>query len=57
MPRAHPPEFRHRAIELARLVSLPVGQIAIDLGISDSRLAAWGRAGPRCRRSGLSRGG
>jgi len=41
VPRAHPPEFRQRAIELARLGDKPVGQIAADLGISDSCLRGW----------------
>ena len=41
MPRAHPPEFRRRAVELARLREKPVGQIADDLGISDSCLRGW----------------
>jgi transposase len=41
MPRAHPPEFRQRAVELARLREKPVGQIAVDLGISDSCLRGW----------------
>ena len=41
MPRAHPPEFRQRAVELARLREKPVGQIADDLGISDSCLRGW----------------
>ena len=41
MPRAHPPEFRRRAVELARLKEQPVGQIALDLGISDSCLRGW----------------
>jgi len=36
MPAPHPPEFRQRAIELARQGSKPVGQIARDLGISES---------------------
>lgn len=40
MPRAHPPEFRERAVELARLNDKPVAQIASDLGISDSCHAA-----------------
>jgi transposase len=38
MPRPHPPEFRQRAVELARLREKPVAQIAEDLGISDSCL-------------------
>lgn len=41
MPRPHPPEFRQRAVELARLKEKPVGQIAADLGISDSCLRGW----------------
>lgn len=43
MPRAHPPEFRHRAVELARLREKPVAHIATDLGISDSCLRGWMR--------------
>ena len=41
MPPAHPPEFRQRAVELAREGSLPVTQIARDLGISNSCLRNW----------------
>ena len=41
MPRPHPPEFRRRAIELARLNEKPVAQIAADLGISESCLRRW----------------
>lgn len=41
MPRPHPPEFRQRAVELARLGDKPVAQIAEDLGISDSCLRNW----------------
>ena len=41
MPRPHPPEFRQRAVELARLRDKPVAEIAKDLGISDSCLRAW----------------
>jgi transposase len=41
MPRPHPPEFRQRAVELARLREKPVAQIANDLGISDSCLRNW----------------
>lgn len=43
MPRPHPPEFRRRAVELARLREEPVAQIAQDLGISDSCLRNWMR--------------
>ena len=41
MPRPHPPEFRQRAVELARLREKPVAEIARDLGISDSCLRGW----------------
>jgi transposase len=41
MPRPHPPEFRQRAVELARLRDKPVAQIALDLGVSDSCLRNW----------------
>ena len=41
MPRAHPPEFRQRAVELARLHEKPVREIADDLGISESCLRNW----------------
>jgi transposase len=41
MPRPHPPEFRQRAIELARLKEKPIAQIAADLGISESCLRNW----------------
>ncbi len=41
MPRPHPPEFRQRAVELARLREKPISQIAADLGISDSCLRGW----------------
>jgi transposase len=41
MPRPHPPEFRQRAVELARLREKPAAQIAKDLGISDSCLRGW----------------
>lgn len=41
MPRPHPPEFRRRAVELARERAKPVAQIAADLGISESCLRRW----------------
>lgn len=41
MPAAKPPEFRRRAVELARSGQQPVAQIAKDLGISDSCLRRW----------------
>lgn len=43
MPRPHPPEFRTRAVELARLGEKSVTQIAVDLGISHSCLRNWMR--------------
>ena len=43
MPRPHPPEFRQRAVDLARMREKPVAQIAEDLGISDSCLRNWMR--------------
>jgi transposase len=41
MPAPHPPEFRQRAVELARQGAKPVAQIARDLGISESCLRKW----------------
>jgi transposase len=41
MPAPHPPEFRRRAVELAREKSAPVAQVAKDLGISESCLRNW----------------
>ena len=41
MPAAKPPEFRRRAVELAREGLKPVAQIADDLGISESGLRRW----------------
>lgn len=41
MPAPHPPEFRRRAVELARLREKPVSEIAGDLGISESCLRNW----------------
>jgi transposase-like protein len=41
MPRPHAPEFRQRAVELARLREKPVAKIAEELGISDSCLRGW----------------
>lgn len=43
MPRAHPPEFRQRAVELARLREKPLSKIAGDLGIAESCLRNWMR--------------
>jgi len=41
MPRPHPPEFRQRAVELARTKAKPISQLAKDLGISESCLRTW----------------
>jgi transposase-like protein len=41
MPVAKPPEFRRRAVELARLREKPIAVIAADLGISESCLRRW----------------
>jgi len=41
MPAPKPPEFRQRAVELARLREKPVAVIAKDLGISESCLRRW----------------
>jgi len=41
MPRAHPPEFRERAVELARQRDKPLHKIAEDLGIAPSCLRRW----------------
>jgi transposase len=41
MPRPYPPEFRQRAVELARLGDKPVAKIAEELGIADSCLRNW----------------
>jgi transposase len=41
MPAAKSPEFRRRAVELARLREKPIAQIAKDLGIAESGLRRW----------------
>ncbi|MBS2940184.1 transposase [Nocardioides sp. J2M5] len=41
MPAPKDPEFRRRAVELARLREKPVAQIAKDLGIAESGLRRW----------------
>ena len=41
MPAPHPPEFRRRAVELARDGSKPIAALAKDLGISESCLRNW----------------
>jgi transposase len=41
VPAPHPPEFRRRAVELARLGDKPVAPLAKELGISESCLRNW----------------
>jgi len=41
MPAPHPPEFRRRAIDLVRERTVPIGQLAGELGISESCLRNW----------------
>jgi transposase-like protein len=41
MPAPHPPEFRRRAVELARQPGASVARVANDLGISESGLRRW----------------
>ncbi|MGH3571385.1 MAG: transposase [Pseudonocardiaceae bacterium] len=41
MPAPHPPEFRRRAVELARLGEQPIATLAKQLSISESCLRNW----------------
>lgn len=41
MPAPKSPEFRRRAVELARLREKPIAQIAKDLGVAESGLRRW----------------
>jgi transposase-like protein len=41
MPTPYPPEFRRRAVELARLGEKPIVQLAKELGVADSCLRRW----------------
>jgi len=41
MTTRYPPEFRRRAVELARQHEKPILRIAKDLGISDATLHGW----------------
>ena len=41
MPAPHPPEFRQRAVELARVRSGSIREVAASLGISESCLRNW----------------
>lgn len=41
MPAPHPPEFRRRAVELARLGEQSIAVVAKQLAISESCLRNW----------------
>lgn len=41
VPAPHPPEFRRRAVELARERAKPISQLARDVGVSESCLRSW----------------
>jgi fatty-acyl-CoA synthase len=41
VPAPHPPEFRRRAVELARQKTRPVAELAKELRISESCLRNW----------------
>ena len=41
VPAPHPPEFRRRAVELARQQTKPVAELAKELRISESCLRKW----------------
>ena len=41
VPAPHPPEFRRRAVELARQKAKPVAELAKELQISESCLRNW----------------
>lgn len=41
VPAPHPPEFRRRAVELARERAKPIADLAKDLRISESCLRNW----------------
>ncbi|MGH3929404.1 MAG: transposase [Pseudonocardiaceae bacterium] len=41
MPAPHPPEFRRRAVELARLGEQSIAAVAKQLSISESCLRNW----------------
>jgi transposase len=55
MPAPHPPEFRRRAVELARRGDTPLAQLAQDLGISRSCLQNWMRQADADEKPGSER--
>jgi transposase-like protein len=56
MATRYPAEFRHQAVELARLREKPITQLAHDLDISDQTLRNWLRRADidEGRREGLT---
>jgi transposase len=52
----YPPEFRREALELLKLSSKPVSEVARDLGVSDQTLFNWRRQAQidEGKREGLS---
>ncbi len=49
MPAPRSPEFRRRAVELARQRDKPIAQIARDLGINEGTLGNWVNTDRRTR--------
>ena len=41
MPKALPKEFRDKAVAMARAGDIPVGELAKELGVSESGLRRW----------------
>ena len=41
MPAPYPPEFKRRAVELARQGDKPIAQLARELGVAESGLRRW----------------
>jgi transposase len=41
MPAAKPPDFRRRAVALARVGDQPIAKFAANLGIAESCLRRW----------------
>lgn len=41
MPAPYPPEFKQRAVEMARRREKPIAQLAKELGVAESGLRRW----------------
>ena len=41
MPAPYPPEFKRRAVELARQGDKPIAQLSRELGVAESGLRRW----------------